>query len=99
MPDAVSPSPPSPPSPRIAPLFALLPFLRPYAGRWALAFLALTTSAGATLVLPVAFKYLIDRGFAGGDRAHIDRYFVPLFLVSLVLAAPPAGPFSRVACV
>ncbi|WP_322028717.1 ABC transporter transmembrane domain-containing protein [Paraburkholderia sp. J76] len=80
-------------APRVAPLFALLPFLRPYAGRWALAFLALLTSAGATLVLPVAFKYLIDRGFATGDRTHIDRYFIALFVVSLILAAATALRF------
>jgi ATP-binding cassette subfamily B protein len=78
---------------RVAPLFALFPFLRPYAGRWALAFLALVTSAGATLALPVAFKYLIDRGFASGDRTHIDRYFIALFVVSLILAAATALRF------
>lgn len=78
---------------RVAPLFALLPFLRPYAKRWALAFLALLTSAGATLALPVAFKYLIDRGFASGDRTHIDRYFIALFVVSLILAAATALRF------
>jgi ATP-binding cassette subfamily B protein len=77
----------APASRRIAPLFALFPFLRPYAGRWALAFLALITSAGATLALPVAFRYLIDRGFASGERAHIDRYFLAMFVVSLILAA------------
>ncbi|MGI4813326.1 MAG: ABC transporter transmembrane domain-containing protein [Janthinobacterium lividum] len=81
MPDAATSSP------RIGPLFALSPFLRPYAGRWALALVALVTSAAATLALPVAFKYLIDRGFAGGDRTHIDRYFLALFVVSLILAA------------
>jgi ABC-type multidrug transport system fused ATPase/permease subunit len=27
-----------------------------------------------------------SRGFAGGNRAHIDRYFLALFVVSLVLA-------------
>ena len=86
----------APSTPRISPLFALLPFLRPYAGRWALAFLALVTSAAATLVLPVAFKYLIDRGFAGGDRAHIDRYFFALFVVSLVLAGTTALRFYLV---
>lgn len=80
-------------APRVAPLFALLPFLRPYARRWALAFLALLTSAGATLALPVAFKYLIDRGFASGDRTHIDRYFIALFIVSLILAAATALRF------
>ncbi|MBN3761921.1 ABC transporter transmembrane domain-containing protein [Burkholderia sp. Ac-20365] len=78
---------------RVTPLFALLPFLRPYAKRWALAFLALLTSAGATLALPVAFKYLIDRGFASGDRTHIDRYFIALFVVSLILAAATALRF------
>jgi ATP-binding cassette subfamily B protein len=99
MPHAVpsSPSPlSSPPSRAVEPLFALFPFLRPYAGRWALSFLALITSAGATLALPVAFKYLIDRGFAGGDRAHIDRYFLALFGVSLVLAGATAARFYLV---
>ncbi|MCM2494248.1 ABC transporter transmembrane domain-containing protein [Burkholderia glumae] len=81
---------------RIGPLFSLLPFLRPYAGRWALAFLALVSSAGATLVLPVAFKYLIDRGFAGGDPAHVDRYFIALFAVALVLAVATALRFYLV---
>jgi ATP-binding cassette, subfamily B, bacterial len=78
---------------RVAPLFALFPFLRPYASRWALALFALLTSAGATLALPVAFKFLIDRGFASGDRTHIDRYFIALFVVSLILAAATALRF------
>jgi ATP-binding cassette subfamily B protein len=86
----------SPPSRAVEPLFALFPFLRPYAGRWVLSFLAPITSAGATLALPVAFKYLIDRGFAGGDRAHIDRYFLALFAVSLVLAGATAARFYLV---
>ncbi|SAK98665.1 ABC transporter ATP-binding/permease [Caballeronia fortuita] len=80
-------------APRVGPLFALVPFLRPYAGRWALAFLALVVSAGATLALPMAFRYLIDRGFASGDRTHIDRYFIALFVVSLVLAGATALRF------
>ncbi|HEX7910737.1 MAG TPA: ABC transporter transmembrane domain-containing protein [Paraburkholderia sp.] len=81
---------------RLGPLFALSPFLRRYAGRWALAFLALVTSAGATLTLPVAFRYLIDRGFAAGSRAHIDRYFLALFVVSLILATATALRFYLV---
>jgi ATP-binding cassette, subfamily B, bacterial len=74
-----------------------MPFMRPYAGRWAVAFIALVTSAGSTLALPVAFRYLIDRGFASGERAHIDRYFIALFLVSLLLAAATALRFYMVA--
>jgi ATP-binding cassette subfamily B protein len=81
---------------RIRPLLTLLPFLRPYAGRWALAFLALVTSAGATLALPVAFRYLIDLGFANGNREPIDRYFLALFFVSLVLAGASALRFYLV---
>ncbi|OLL31143.1 ABC transporter [Burkholderia sp. SRS-W-2-2016] len=81
---------------RISPLFALSPFLRPYAGRWALAFLALVTSAGATLALPVTFRYLIDRGFAGANREHIDRYFLALLAVSLILAGATALRFYLV---
>ncbi|WP_414439220.1 ABC transporter transmembrane domain-containing protein [Burkholderia sp. 22PA0106] len=80
-------------APRVAPLLDLLPFLRRYTGRWALAFLALVVSAGATLVLPVAFRFLIDRGFASGERTHIDRYFIALFVVSLILAAATALRF------
>jgi len=84
-------------APRVAPLLALLPFVRPYAKRWALAFLALVTSAAATLALPVAFRYLIDRGFASGDRTHIDRYFIALFVVALILATATALRFYWVA--
>ena len=86
----------APRSSRIGPLFALFPFMRPYAGRWVLAFIALVTSAGATLALPLAFRYLIDRGFASGDRTHIDRYFVALFAVSLILAGATAARFYLV---
>ena len=80
----------APLSSRIGPLFALMPFLRPYARRWAVAFLALVTAAVATLALPVAFKFLIDRGFASGERSHIDRHFIALFVLSLVLAGAAA---------
>ena len=83
----------APLSSRIGPLFALMPFLRPYARRWAVAFLALVTAAVATLALPVAFKFLIYRGFASGERSHIDRHFIALFVLSLVLAGATALRF------
>ncbi|HSC79221.1 MAG TPA: ABC transporter transmembrane domain-containing protein, partial [Chitinolyticbacter sp.] len=85
----------SAPSPthRITPLLGLLPFLRPYLSRWIAAFAALAVAAGATLALPVAFRHLIDQGFAAGNRGHIDRYFIALFAVSMVLAAATALRF------
>ncbi|HEV7913143.1 MAG TPA: ABC transporter, partial [Albitalea sp.] len=43
-------------------LSGLLPFLRPYRGRIALAVLFLVLAAVSTLVFPVALKSLIDQG-------------------------------------
>lgn len=77
-------------------LFALIPFLRPYRGRMALALAALLLAAGATLVLPVAFGRLIDHGFAAGDASRIDIYFLALFGVALLLAAATASRFYLV---
>jgi ATP-binding cassette subfamily B protein len=77
----------------VTPLFALLPFLRPYWRRWVAAFVALSIAAGATLALPVAFRYLIDQGFSSGQHGNIDRYFLALFGVSLLLAAATALRF------
>jgi len=57
------------------PLRALFPFLRPYRGTLAAALVALLVAAGAMLALPVAARYLIDRGFAASDADTINRYF------------------------
>ncbi|MDI3513581.1 MAG: ATP-binding cassette, subfamily bacterial [Rhodocyclaceae bacterium] len=60
-----------------APLSALrglLPFLRPYRARVALAFVLLCLGSAAILVVPLAFRDLIDAGFggfaAGGDAVR-----------------------------
>ena len=45
-------------------LSRLAPFLAPYRGRVALAAGSLLVAAAATLAIPVAFRFLIDRGFA-----------------------------------
>ena len=59
----------------IRPLRALLPFLRPYLTTLLLALVALLVAAAAMLALPVAARYLIDRGFAASDADTINRYF------------------------
>ncbi|MCB1982283.1 MAG: ABC transporter, partial [Rhodoferax sp.] len=56
---------PAAPSPRA--LSGLLPFLRPYRSRVALALLFLVLAAGATLAIPVALKQLIDQGLVAAD--------------------------------
>jgi ATP-binding cassette subfamily B protein len=64
------------------PLRALLPFLRPYRGTLAAALVALLVAAGAMLALPVAARFLIDRGFAASDADTINRYFVWFLLAA-----------------
>ena len=47
---------------------------------------ALLVSSTATLTLPVAFRTMIDHGFVSGSGSDIDRGFVLLFCVALLLA-------------
>lgn len=77
----------------LAALRTLLPFLRPYRGLLAGWLVFLTLSSSATLALPVAVRFMIDRGFSGQDPAGIDRWFIGLILVALVLAVATAGRF------
>lgn len=81
------------PAKRLSPLLELLPFLKPYVTRWILTFTALTVAAVSTLTVPVAFRHLIDSGFSAGQSEHIDRYFLALFGLSLILAVATALRF------
>ena len=65
-----------PKSRSLKPLRALWPYLRPYKRTLVLAMLALLIASGAMLVLPLAFRDVIDKGMAVQDRATIDLYFV-----------------------
>ena len=68
MPDATSPS-------SLATLRRLAPFLAPYRARLALAFLFLCIAAASTLVVPLAFRQLIDHGFSatlGAGASALD---------------------------
>src|SRR5574337_1176527 len=70
-------------------LSGLLPFLRPYRGRIALALLFLALAAGTTLAFPMALKSLIDQGLVApgaGDRVMALRdHFLALFGVGAAL--------------
>jgi ATP-binding cassette subfamily B protein len=81
---------------RVASLVDLTTFLAPYRTRWILALCALMVAATATLVMPVAFRFLIDLGFAQSNRGHINTYFLALFAVAVVLAIGTAGRFYLV---
>lgn len=67
----------------LAPLRALVPFVKPYRGTLLLAVGALLLAAAAQLSLPVALRFLIDRGLLAEDAATIDRYFLALFGVAV----------------
>ena len=84
---------------RLSALRRLLPFCRPYRGRFALALVFLCVAAIATLTIPFAFRNLIDHGFAAtqsGERGAIDNYFLALFGVAVVLAVFTAARFYMV---
>jgi len=89
----MSESTPMPITKRLSPLLGLIPFLKPYWLRWIWAFIALAVAAGTTLSLPVAFRYLIDTGFSSGQSEHLNRYFILLFGLSIVLAIATALRF------
>ena len=72
-----------PKSRSLAPLRALGPFIKPYLGTLLLAVGALLLAAAAQLSLPVALRFLIDRGLLAEDAATIDRYFIALFGVAV----------------
>ncbi len=82
---------PAPPAPakNVRSLSGLLPFLRPYRNRIALAVVFLVLAAGSTLVFPVALKSLIDQGIVAadpGDRVLALRgHFFALFGVGAAL--------------
>src|SRR5690606_40686586 len=79
--------------PPLASLRALRPFLRAHRGLFAAWMVALACSSTATLALPVAVREMIDQGFAAGGGAAIDRAFMLLFAVALVLALATAARF------
>jgi ATP-binding cassette subfamily B protein len=59
-----TPQPPVPARSSIATLRRLVPFLAPYRARLALAFVFLVIAAAATLIVPLAFRQLVDHGFS-----------------------------------
>lgn len=72
-------------------LKGLLPFLKPHKKLVAFWLSALTISSSATLFFPVAIKHLVDQGFS--RNGSIDRWFLLLFAVAVVLALATAVRF------
>ena len=81
-------------------LSGLLPFLRPYRGRIALALLFLVGAALSTLAFPLALKSLIDQGVVAADPADrllaLQGHFLALFAVGAALGGFSALRFYMV---
>jgi ATP-binding cassette subfamily B protein len=87
-------SSPLPPQGSPKSLTGLLPFLRPYRGRIALALLMLLLAAGATLAFPLALRALIDGGLGpDSDTSALRQHFLALFGVAVALGLFSAGRF------
>jgi ATP-binding cassette subfamily B protein len=83
-------------SARLRPLLRLVPFLAAYHWHLIFAVLALIVAAGATLVIPIAVRRIIDHGFSSEGGALVDRYFLAMLAVVLVLALASAVRFYLV---
>jgi ATP-binding cassette, subfamily B, bacterial len=98
--------PPSNEKPKGQPrsLSGLLPFLKPYRGRIALAGVFLVLAAAATLVFPIALRGLIDGGLTTGATSAdkgaallaLRGHFFELFAVATALGLFSAARFYMV---
>ncbi|GAB3346184.1 ABC transporter transmembrane domain-containing protein [Marilutibacter aestuarii] len=90
---ALPPADGPPPKAPVGQLRTLWPFVRRHRGLFIAWLLALAASSTATLSLPVAFRTMIDQGFAAGGGGAIDRAFLLLFVVAIALALATAARF------
>jgi ATP-binding cassette subfamily B protein len=81
-------------------LSGLMPFIRPYRGRVALAGVFLVLAAVSTLAFPVALKTLIDQGLVATDPGarmmQLRGHFLALFGVAAALGIFSASRFYMV---
>jgi ATP-binding cassette subfamily B protein len=86
-----------PKSRSLAPLRAVLPFLRPYRGRIIVACLALIASSSATLVLPLFMGHLVDaRGLSAAQAHALTGFYAAFVIAAAVLGLASATRFYAV---
>ncbi|HRA81484.1 MAG TPA: ABC transporter transmembrane domain-containing protein, partial [Thauera sp.] len=100
--------PDRPVSPRpLSALRGLVPFLRPYRARIALAIALLCLASATILVVPLAFRDLLDSGFGGGVKADgglfgagsLNGQFLGLFALAALWALTVAARYYTVSWV
>jgi ATP-binding cassette subfamily B protein len=82
--------------PNYRPIVTLAGMLKPYRRRVLYAGLALVIAAAAMLAVGQGLRAVIDRGFAAGDPAWLDRTLAAMFGVIVVLAAATHVRFYNV---
>jgi ATP-binding cassette subfamily B protein len=85
-----------PPGRRLRPLRDLLPFVARYKPVVAAAFGALLASTAVMLFVPITIRHVIDHGFSGDNAEVIDRYFLTLIGVALLMGVTSALRFFLV---
>jgi len=80
---------------KLSALAGLRPFMKPYQGRLMVATLLLVLSSAAMLMVPMAFRDLIDQGFVASAAAdsHINTHFAALGVLAMFWALATAGRF------
>jgi ATP-binding cassette subfamily B protein len=83
-------------APALRSLARLSKYLAPYRGRFVVAGVALLVAAGGTLAVGQGLKFVIDRGFAAGDGAELDRALFALLAIIAIMAAATYVRFYNV---
>jgi len=82
--------------PKLRPLALLLPYVARYRFRVGAALIALLVASGATLVVPIAVRRMIDFGFSADRMVLINQYFSVMMAVAAILAASSAARYYLV---
>ncbi len=78
------------------PLWALVPFIRPYRAMLIAALAALLVASVAMLALPVALRQLIDHGIVTKDAGTVNLYFMGFLAAAVVYGVSAALRFYLV---
>ncbi|MEQ1637676.1 MAG: ABC transporter transmembrane domain-containing protein [Methylococcales bacterium] len=71
-------------------------FFKPYRYRILFALLVLLIAAGAALALPATIKQIVDQGFFLNQPAVIDRYFLVMLIIIIVMSIASSARFYLV---
>lgn len=61
-------------------------FIIRYRAHLVAAIAALLVAAATTLAIPLAFRLVVDKGFAADNMAAVDRYFLMMLALAVILA-------------